>query len=202
MRGPDGPRASIGPLFLALVNVLWFGEKKYVMPSFWGAKDSLLRSFHGFKVSCSIWSEQSHRIGPQSKHTAPIFSVCMYLHSLTQPCDVNNFWSLPYNTVQKCAKCSSIYILSGYKVWLCSDLKDESCVQTSNPPQYAYMGFLGGQANLCAHFGWAYVADYNWWIQNILHPSWGHKPKLNATTAMKFHYKTQQLQARNQNLLL
>ena len=81
-------------------------------------------------------------------------------------------------------------------------LKDESCVQTSNPPQYAYMGFLGGQANLCAHFGWAYVADYNWWIQNILHPSWGHKPKLNATTAMKFHYKTQQLQARNQNLLL
>jgi len=126
----------------------------------------------------------------------------MYLHSLTQPCDVNNFWSLPYNTVQKCAKCSSIYILSGYKVWLCSDLKDESCVQTSNPPQYAYMGFLGGQANLCAHFGWAYVADYNWWIQNILHPSWGHKPKLNATTAMKFHYKTQQLQARNQNLLL
>ena len=80
--------------------------------------------------------------------------------------------------------------------------KDESCVQTSNPHYTFCMGFLGGQANLCAHFGWAYVADYNWWIQNILHPSWGHKPKLNATTAMKFHYKTQQLQARNQNLLL
>ena len=45
---------------------------------------------------------------PRSTH---IFSVCMYLHSLTQPCDVNNFWSLPYNTVQKCAKCSSTFSL-------------------------------------------------------------------------------------------
>ena len=70
--------------------------------------------------------------------------------SLTQPCDVNNFWSLPYNTVQKCA----IYILSGYEVWLYSDLNDESCVQTSNPPLYPCMGFLVGLANLCAHFGW------------------------------------------------
>ena len=151
MRGPDGPRAAVGPLFLALVNVLWFGQKKYVMPSFWGAKDSLLRSFHGFKVSCSIWSEQSHRIGPQSKHTAPIFSVCMYLHSLTQPCDVNNFWSLPYNTVQKCAKCSSIYILSGYKVWLCSDFKGWELCPNFQPPLYLLYGLFGWPSqSLCA----------------------------------------------------
>ena len=32
-------------------------------------------------------------------------------------------------------------------------LKDESCVQTSKPHYTFCMGFLGGQANLCAHFG-------------------------------------------------
>ena len=121
-----------------------------------------------------------------------LFSVCMYLHSLTQPCDVNNFWSLPYNTVQKCAKCSSIYILSGYKVWLCSDFKGWELCPNFQPhiiPLYGLFGWPG--QSLCALWlglcHWLQLVDTKYFAPKTC----CNKYETKHNSAPKFQYNFQ-----------
>ena len=152
--------------------------------------------------SPAAFEVNNHHIGPQIQHTARIFSVC--------------------STCVVLLKLVMLITSEGYLITLCKNVQSAhlytfcqatkfDCVlifrmrvvsKLPTPHNTLIWAFWVAKPIFVRTLVKPYVADYNWWIQNILHPSWGHKPKLNATTAMKFHYKTQQVQARNQNLLL